>query len=244
MAKSSGLGANYYVDQFDVSNDTNSFGSINKTQAIIDVTGVDKLAPERIAGQLDAEMKWVSFLNPTNAHVGLSTLPRADRQMSYFHRTTIGAPVASMIGKQVDYAPKRDANGAILIDVDAPANAFWLDWGFALTAGKRTDTTATNGTSYDNTTVSTAFGAQGYVHLFAFTGTNIVFTLQDSADNVSFAAITGGAFTSMTAVGAQRLQTARNQTIRRYWRVATSGTFTSATFAVQMTSNVTDMSLL
>jgi hypothetical protein len=249
MAKQSGLGANYYLDQYDLSNDTNSFGNIKKSLSPIEMTGIDKLAMERIAGDLDAEMKWVSYYNPTNAHVALSALPRADRIASYFHRTTVGVPVASMAAKQTGYDPKRDANGQLTADVDALENGTWLDWGYSLTAGKRTDTTATNGTAVDlnslgfGFTGSAAFGAQIYVHLFALTGTTITFTLQDSADNATFANVTGGVLTAMTAVGAQRLATGRTQTIRRYVRLITTGTFTSATFAGQVTVNGADLTI-
>jgi len=244
MAKSNALGAQLYMDQYDLSNDTNSLGNITKSIALFDMTGIDKSAVERLAGQRDASIKWVSFLNKTNAHTALSPLPTADRQFTFLHSTSLGAPAASMIGKQVNYDPTRDNTGKITIEIDAEANAYWLDWGVSLTAGKRTDTTATNGSSVDRTTTSSAFGAQFYVHLFALTGTNVVFTVQDSADNSSFTAITGGAFTSMTAVGGQRIQTGRTQTIRRYLRVATSGTFSNAVFALQATINDTDMSAL
>jgi hypothetical protein len=249
MAKQSGLGANYYIDQYDVSNDTNSFGSISKRLDTIEMTGIDKLAFERIAGDLSGNMKWVSFLNPTNAHTALSTLPRTDRQLSYFHRATLGTPVASMLVKQKNYDPKRDTAGKLLLDVDADSNATWLDWGYSLTAGKRTDTTATNGTGVDlnslgfGFTTSANFGAQLYLHVFAFTGTSVTIKVQDSADNVSFADLTGGAFTLVTAAGKERIQTARNQTVRRYLRIITTGTFSSVTFAAQATVNITDMTI-
>lgn len=249
MAKQSGLGANYYLDQFDLSNDTNSFGSISKSLAPIEMTGIDKLAFERIAGQLDGDMKWISYLNPTNAHTALSSLPRTDRIASYFHRATLGAPVASMVTKQTNYDPKRDADGKLLIDVDAVANASWLDWGYALTAGKRTDTVAANGTGVDlnalgfGFTTTASFGLQGYLHVFAFTGTSVTITIQDSADNVSFANVTGAVFTAVTGVTKERIQTGRTQTVRRYLRVITAGTFSSVQFAVQATVNVADLTI-
>lgn len=249
MAKQSGLGAQFYLDQFDLSNDTNSLSNISKKVVPIEVTGIDKSAFERIPGDLDGEIKFTSHYNPTNAHVALSTLPRTDRQLSYFHRATLAAPVASMIGKQIGYDPTRDAAGKITAEVDGLANAFWLDWGYALTAGKRTDTTATNGTGVDlnslgfGFTTSAAFGLQGYLHVFAFTGTSVTITIQDSADNVSFANVTGGVFTVVNGVTKERIATARNQTIRRYLRVITAGTFSNVVFAVSTAVNITDMTI-
>lgn len=249
MAKSHGLGAQYYIDQYDMSNDTNSLGNISKSLSPIEMTGIDKLANERISGDLDSEIKWINYFNPTNAHLALSGLPRTDRQVSYFHRAALGTPVASQLSKQVGYDGKRDADGKLLFDVDGLGNGTWLDWGYSLTAGKRTDTTATNGTGIDlnsfgfGFTTSAAFGLQAYLHVFAFTGTSVTIKIQDSADNATFADLTGGTFAVVNAVGPQRIATGRTQTVRRYLRLVTSGTFTNVVMAAQATVNITDMTI-
>lgn len=249
MAKESGLGAQLYMDQYDLSNDTNSLSKISKSLSPQEMTGIDKLAYERKAGQLDGGITATTYFNPSNAHGAYSALPRADRILSYFHRATLGVPVASMVAKQLGYNPNREADGKLTAEVEAVANAWWLDWGYALTAGKRTDTGATNGTSVDlnslgfGFTTSAAFGAQFYLHVFAFTGTSVTIKVQDSADNASFADLTGATFTVVSGVTKERIATARNQTVRRYLRVVTTGTFSNAVFAVQGTVNVTDMTI-
>ncbi len=248
MAKESGLGANFYMDQYDLSNDTNAFGGISKALNPIDMTGIDKYAPERKAGQLTGSIDLTTFFNPTNAHAAYSTLPRTDRQLSYFTKTTLGAPVASMIGKQVGYDPDRGADGNLTATVQAQSNAYWLDWGLSLTAGKRTDTTATNGTGVDFSIqgMPASFGLQAYLHVFAFTGTSVTIKLQSSSDNGAgdaFADVTGGGFTLVTGVTKERIQTSRTLAIERYLRVVTSGTFSSVTFAVAVATNVTDMTI-
>lgn len=89
-------------------------------------------------------------------------------------------------------------------------------------------------------TAVTAFGAQAYLQVTAFTGTDVTVTIQDSADNSSFSNVTGLAFTATTtAHTTQRIATANNATIRRYVRAitTTSGGFTSATFAVALVRN-------
>jgi formate/nitrite transporter FocA (FNT family) len=111
------------------------------------------------------------------------------------------------------------------------SNGAPLEFVELLTPGKRTDTTATNGASLDGG-AATTYGLAAYAFLTAFSGTNITLTLEDSANNSAFAAITGGAFTAFTGIGAQRIQTAVGGTVRRYVRVVSSGTFTSATFVV------------
>lgn len=248
MAKESGLGANFYMDEYDLSNDTNALGRISKALNPIEMTGIDKYAMERKAGQLTGGMDITTFFNPTNAHAAYSTLPRTDRQLTYFHKTTLGAPAASMIGKQAGYDPTRDNAGSLTAQVTSESNAQWLDWGYSLTAGKRTDTAATNGTGVDFAIqgAPASFGLQAYLHVFAFTGTSVTIKLQQSSDNGAgdaFADVTGGGFTLVSAVGKERIQTARNQAVERYLRVVTTGTFTSVTFAVNVCVNVTDMTI-
>lgn len=76
-------------------------------------------------------------------------------------------------------------------------------------------TSTTNGTSVDNS-AATSGGAVVHLHATAFSGlTSDTITVQDSADNSSFATI--GTFTAITAATYQRLTIAG--TVRRYVRV-------------------------
>lgn len=245
MGKESGLGANFYLDGVDLSGDTGSLESISKAIAWVPQTGIDKLAMERKAGQLFGVIDWTSFFNPSAAHPILKTLPRTDRIATYFHRTTLGAPAASMVCKQVDYAPTRAQDGALNVKVQTISNAYWLDWGKSLTAGMRTDTAATNGTGVDFV-ASFAFGLQGYLQAFAFTGTSATVKIQHSSDNGvgdPFADVAGGTFTVVTGVTKERIATARALTIKQYLRVVTTGTFSNLVFAVQATVNRTEYTI-
>jgi len=240
MSKQTGLGDQLYVGGYDLSGDIGSLGGISSgVTGTFDVTGIDKSAHERILGLRDGSIEYSAFFNPAanQAHARLSSLPTIDREVSYFRGQTLGNPAASTVGKQIGYDPTRGADGSLTIAAQALSNSYGLDWGRQLTAGQRTDTTATNGTGVDFTTVSTAFGWQAYLHVFALTGTSVTVTLQDSADNVSFANITSGAFTAATGRTSQRLAGATDATVRRYVRAITSGTFTNAVFAVSFTRN-------
>lgn len=90
------------------------------------------------------------------------------------------------------------------------------------------ETSTGNGTALDGS-ASSASGGAVWVHCTAFTGTSITLTVEDSADNSSFATI--ATFTAITAGGSSE-RIAIAGTIRRYVRVVRSGTFTSATFSV------------
>lgn len=242
--KLTGLGDNFYVDGFDISGDIGSLESISSSLATIDSTGINSFAHERLATLADGTINFTAYFNVDvgQEHAVLKTLPRTDRHVMYLRATTLGNPGACMVTKQIDYAPKRGTDGSLVENVSAQANSFGLEWGVQLTAGKRTDTTATTpATGVDLTTVSTAFGWQAYAQVFSVVGTSVTLTLADSANNSTFAALTGGAFTAVTAGtrGAQRLAGATNATVRRYVQVQTSGTFTSAVFAVVFVRNIT-----
>lgn len=242
MAKQSGLGDNFYISGVDLSGDTNSLGRIGGGPAPWEVQGINRSAHERIGVTRDGEMSWVSYFNPAAgaAHPTLRALPTTDVITSYFRGTSIGSAAASMVGRQINYDPTRGQDGSLTFAVQTLANGYGVDWGVAATAGIRTDTAATNGPLVlDQGVTSTAFGLQAFLHVFAFTGTSVTVTVQDSADNSTFAAVTGGAFAAASAVGAQRIETGRTQTVRRYLRIATTGTFTNAQFAVTLHVNQT-----
>lgn len=240
MAKQSGLGMACYVAGVDISGDVGAFSKISGSlSSTFDVTGIDKYAFERLGGSRDGGIDWSSFFNDTRAHPVLSALPTGDILISALVGTTLGAPAAQMVSKQTNYDPTRADSGELTIAVSAVSNGFGLEWGNMLTAGTRTDTAATNGASFD-TAASAAFGAQAYLQVFGITGTDATVKLQDSADNSSFADITGMAFTQITAApGWQRIASANTATIRRYVRAVTTttGGFTSLAFAVGFTKN-------
>lgn len=233
MAKQGGMGDNLYIDGYDLSGDTNSLGRIGGGPAPWDVTGINKSAFERIGLKIDGGIDWTAYFNPATgqAHARLSSLPLTDRIISYYRGTAIGSPAANLVGKQVNYDPTRGADGSLTIGLNAQANGYGIEWGEQLTAGKRTDTTATDGTSLDGG-AATAFGLAAYLHVFAFTGTSVTVTLEDSADDSTFAAITDAEFTAATGITSQRIQIDPDADVRRYVRAATSGTFTNAVFAV------------
>lgn len=246
MGKETGLGANFYLDGYDLSGDTGSLEKISKAMEVIPQTGIDKRAFERAPGQLLGVIDWTTFFNPTNAHPALKTLPRTDRIASYWHRPDLAAPVASMVCKQVSYDTTRTADGGLNAKVQTISNACWLDWGLGVTDGKRSDTVATNGTGVDFGAAYN-FGLQAYLQVFSFTGTSVTIKLQGSSDNAvgdPYADITGGAFTLVTAAPTkERIQTARAQAVERWVRVVTTGVFTEVTFAVHVTVNRTEYTI-
>jgi hypothetical protein len=86
------------------------------------------------------------------------------------------------------------------------------------------------------------FGAQAYLHVFAFTGTDATVTIQDSTSDFSGATLL--TFTEVSALGgankSERIETAsRTETVDRYVRVVTttSSGFSNLIFAVMLVKN-------
>jgi hypothetical protein len=241
VAKSSGLGDNLFVGGFNLSGDISSIKDVSAPMDPLDKTGIDKLAFERIGGLRDGHMSFTSHFNPSTgqAHDVFNNLPTTDVIVSYFRGTTLGNSAASMPGKQINYDGSRGDDGDFTFEVEAQANGFGVEWGQMLTAGAKVHTINEASTGVDQTTVSTVFGWQAYLHVLALTGTNVIVTLQDSADNGTFANLAGGAFTSATAVGAQRLAGGSTATVRRYVRYNLTGTYSSVTLGVSFVRNLT-----
>lgn len=246
MTKRNGLAQGLWIAGNDISGDVGSIDNANGGNSPLVVTGIDKSGVERIGGLRDGNLEYTAFFNPAAGGVhGVlkQTLftGLVDWNATWILGSTAGEEAFSIVAKELDYAPTRGSDGSLTFKVQMPANGFGAEWGNLLTAGKRVDTGATSpATGVDFTDVSTAFGWQAWLHVFALTGTNVVVTIQDSADNSSFANLAGGAFTSVTATpGSQRLEGGRTATVRRYLKVNTTGVFTSATIGVSFTRNLT-----
>ncbi len=241
MAKTNGLGDNFYVGGYDLSGDINALGTISGSVGTLDVTGINKYGYERVPGQASGSLEFTSLFNPTTgqAHDILGNLPTTNVEMSYFRGQAVGNAAASMVAKQPNYDGTRGDDGDFKFQVGATSNGYGLEWGQQLTAGVRTDTAATNGASID-TTASASFGGQAYLHVFGFTGTDVTIKIQDSANDSTWADVSGFGFTQITAGNtAERIALGSTATLRRYLRVITitSAGFTSVAFAVNVVKN-------
>lgn len=242
MAKQSGLGDQLFIAGYDISGDVGAVTRMANPSTVLDVTGISSEGHERIHGLYDGEISFNAFFNDADdrAHEALAAKGSgADRVVSYFKGSTIGNMAAGLVAKQVNYDWQRGQDGSLVASVQALGNGYGLDYGQMLTAGKRTDTEATNGSSLDGG-AATALGLAAYLQVFAFSGTDVTISLEDSANNSDWTAISGAEFTEVTAgPTAERIVLALTADVRRYVRVVTSttGGFTSVTFAVSFTRN-------
>lgn len=238
--KESGLGDRLYVGGYDLSGDTQSIKELSGQVGVLDVTDLTQSAYQRLHGERGGKLSWVSYFDTAanRSHPALSALPYSDVVLTYGHGTSIGGPAASLTAKIPNYDGNRGTDGSFLFACDGISNGFGLSWGVQLTAGIRTDVAATNGTGVDQTVASTAYGWTSHLHVIGITGTSVNVTLQDSADNATFATIGGAGFGAMAAPGAQRITSpGAFDVVRRYVRAITTGTFSSVSLLVNFTRN-------
>jgi hypothetical protein len=247
VTKRNGLGQGLWISGVDCSGDTGAW-SIATPKAVQDITGIDKYATERLALARDASVTCQQFFNPSAGSAFQTTRANALSQLvnhdvAIIVGSALGEPAFAGRFREPNTPYTRNADGSFTFSVEFTGNGYAGEWGHLLTAGKRTDTTATapaTGVDFNaDGGASTAFGWQAWLHVFAFTGTSVTVTIQDSADNSSFANLTGGAFTAATTITSQRLEGGRTATVRRYLKVNTTGTFSNAVFGVSFTRNVT-----
>jgi hypothetical protein len=235
------MGDQFFVDGADLSGDTATLGNIGSPQGVLQVPGINATGMERIYSHHDGIMEFTTYFNDAAGQEHLTLRGKgdgSDRIASYFRGATIGNISAHLVAKQINYDPNRGADGSLISTTQCLGNLYGLDWGRMLTAGKRTDTTATNGTSLDNLAAS-ATGFAAYCHVTSVTGTSVTVKIQESsndgagdafADIITFTAVLGA------ATGFQRSALATLTTaVERYLRVVTTGTFSEAKFAVGAT---------
>jgi hypothetical protein len=233
MAKTSGLAVRCYLDGHDISGDVSAISNINATQEMLDVPNLSKEAMERLAGREDGNIAINTWFNPDTSHAAIldaGKLPAGDRVVLVPMGAAIGDQAAMLVTKGENYNVTRAPGSAIAAVSSFQANGVGVEFGEMLTATKRTDASAANGSSIDGG-AQTTDGGVGYVQVFSLGSGSVTPVIQDSADDTSFAAITGLTFTERATAAVpvgERLATAAGATIRRYVRFSTTGTFTNA----------------
>jgi hypothetical protein len=239
MAKQSGLGDQLFIDGTDIGADVASIGNLSTPRETLNATGITQYANARMYGKRDGQVEFVTFFNDEVAgtHATLKALPRTDAHIMYLRGQGLGSEGIGLVGKQVDYAPTRGDDGSLTFAVSALANGFGIDWGDQLTTGIQADAAATDSDGLDTVT-SAAFGWQAYLQVFSLGSGTADIAIEDSADDITYDPLSGGAFASVTTKTVERLQSSSaTATVRRYVRVSTTGTFADLVFAVVFTKN-------
>lgn len=236
MAKKTGVAQQFFLGGRDLSGDVGSLSNVSSPVAMLEATGINKSAVERLQGLADGRIAFNSWFNDAagQEHAALKGLPTANVILLWALGGAIGDTAAALVAKQMNYDFARGPDGALALSVETlGANGEALLWMNMLTAGKITHASATNGASQDNT-ASSASGMAAVLQLVSLATGTVTVVVQESSDNAvgdPFAAkVTFTAVAAASAPTAERLEAAG--TVERYLRVITTGTFTTAVFAV------------
>jgi hypothetical protein len=227
MAKKAGLAQKFFHGVYDLSGDVGSVDTWSTPINVLDVTGIDKSAVERVQGLADGTFAFTAFFNDAAlaAHVALR-VPTAGAPVTWAIGQSVGDVAGMIQGLGVSYDPTRGADGALTFSVGLESYTTVPVWGVMLTPGLKTDTSAANGSTLDQGAQTTA-GAEAILHVTSFTGSNFTATVQDSSDGSSWGTLK--AFTQVTDTGSERVTV--SGTVERYVRVISSGTFNPVSFA-------------
>src|SRR6188508_3335521 len=150
MTVLTGLGL-MFAGGYDISSNVAAIGGMNGGPNLLDTSSIDVVGMKRIAGRFDGSFNVNVLYDPDVAHIPLSALPTTAVPLMFAMPGTAAGDYCSMlVGKYVDYAPSIGNDLAVGFAVSAQASeGYPLEWGRMITAGKRTDTSATaSGTGF------------------------------------------------------------------------------------------------
>jgi hypothetical protein len=147
----------------------------------------------------------------------------------------LGARGRSITAVETTYEVSTPADGVAAVSLEAQSNVGPEPVFVVHPKGAET-ADGNDATAVDGAAATTASWA-AYLHVTAVSGTGtptLTARIQDSADNSTFADVTGGAFAAKTAIGSERIAGAAGATLRRYVRSARviTGTTPSLTYLV------------
>lgn len=234
MAKQTGIGANFWIDQYNVSGDIGAVDSIASSRTMLDVTSIEDDYMSRLPGLGDGSIQFSGYFNPSSGgfHQAFgSAFGTAIAIVTCSLGTAIGSPAASIGGARASYNTTRGADGALAISASAESGiGYGIDWGYLL-AG-RASATGTATTTVDNGAATTG-GAQAYLHITAVAAGTPTVLVEHSSDNSSFSTLL--TFTASSTAVAEYKATAAGATVNRYLRYNVTGG--TATFALNVSRN-------
>jgi hypothetical protein len=151
MAKQTGIAANFYIAGYDISGDVSAINTIKASNAVKEVTGIDKLAVERLSLLRDGELAISGWFDTVagQEHPALNGAPTTNVLATACIGMALGNPAVNVWGKQVTYDLDRGEDGSLAVKSNVLADGYGLEWGQLLTTGKQTFTGTANGTGVD-----------------------------------------------------------------------------------------------
>jgi hypothetical protein len=197
-----------YFNKMDFSVDVDALDTTTFTANDHSFLAGDRAAKATVSGFYDPTIDptWVAYLAAVTAPV-ITVGPAG---------LAVGSRARLVQANTSEFQTTSGIGSLVLASIQAQStNAIGLGYSLVSSA------TALSGTTTNGTTVDTVLAVNSatwvvHFHLHAISATNVVLTVQDSADNVTFAAITGVASGTLTTPGVMRITGTGN--VRRYIR--------------------------
>jgi hypothetical protein len=236
MSVQSGLGGRFYVGQYDLSGDVGAIGTCQDSRAQQDISSVLDLGTRRQYLRRDGQLAYTAFWDNAagKAHAVLKGMPQGTIH-TWCVSAGLGGAAAPLVANQSSYQDQVGQDGSLSIAAAAmDSGGFGIEWADLLTTAPQTFASAAAGSSVDDYVpvfptlpLPSVLGLAAYLHVISVGSGSATVHVQDSADNVSFADVTGAVFTAASGPTSERIATSATQAVRRYLRVNVTGTFTN-----------------
>lgn len=232
MPKLSGLGFVIAVNGYNLGGDVGAINSIASPRGVVDATGVNSSALERLLTHCDGTIDFSSHFNDASGqeHDALKTVSgAATSNISLLQGSTAGNLAAMLVALRTDYAPSRGQDGSLTISVQAQGNrtAAPLEWAEQLTAGFVTHASAASSASTDDT-AGTSNGIAAMIQATSIGSGTATPLIEHSTNDSTWATLV--TFTNITARTSERATA--TSTVNRYLRFTTTGVFTNLVASV------------
>jgi len=227
MAKTSGLGQALFVQGYDLSTDASTLDGAGYNQEMLDITGIDKSAAERVAGRLESTITINGWFDNADdkaheAYTVSNKLPTGDRVVTYQMGTAITEPSLFLNAKQANYDVTNSPGSALattaMFSSTASVSGFdGIAFGVMLDAGATTYTSTTNGTTVDQSASSSAGSVACLQFVSGVSVSSLVAKIQHSSDSASWSDII--TFSTISANTPTAQIVSMEGTVNRYVRV-------------------------
>jgi len=225
--KTSGLGQALFVQGFDISTDASTVSQAGYTQEVLDTTGINVSATERVAGRVDAMLDINGWFDAGSekshaAYLSSNKLPTTDRAVTYLLGTAIGEPSIFLNTKQQNYNVVNQPGNALAANASFASTASvsgfdGINFGVMLDAGATTYTSTTNGTTVDQSASSAAGSVACLQFVSGASVSSLVAKIQHSSDGGSWSDII--TFSTISANTPTAEIVSMEGTVNRYVRV-------------------------
>ena len=227
MAKSSGLGQALFVQGYDLSTDASTLSGAGYTQEVLDTTGIDVSATERVAGRADSPLVINGWFDNADdkAHEAYKSLPTGDRVVTYLLGTAITEPALFLNSKQSEYNVQNQPGNALATQVSFASNASisgdtGINFGVMLDAGATTYSSSSNGTTVDQSAGTTAGSVACLQFVSGSSVSSFVVKVQHSTNGASWSDLT--TFSTISANTPTAEIKTSSGTVNRYVRLTTT----------------------